>query len=108
MANINPLERSVGGGGESDLGLRGEEAAGHPVDVLGVEVDADVVEAHLVDAERRVLGGAHVALAGEGGEGDGVPQVTVGQVVTDGSVHVALRTTNEPSTETRRSSWVHA
>lgn len=73
----------------SHLRLRGEEGAGHPVHVLRADLDADVVEAHLMEADR-APSGADVALTGVGREGDCVPQVTSRQVVTDGAIHIML------------------
>lgn len=79
----------------SHLGLRGEEGAGDSVHVLRVDLDADVVEANLVEVER-APSGAEVALAGVRGERDGVLQVTLRQVVTDGAVHIMLRGRGAP------------
>lgn len=53
-------------------------------------MDADVVEAHLVQVHgscRRT----DVTLTSVGRKGHGVLQVTPGQVVADGTVHVVLR-----------------
>lgn len=66
-----------------------KEGAGHSVQVLWGHLDADVVEAHLVEVQR-VPPRADVALAGVSGEGDGLLQVTLWQVVTDGTVHIVL------------------
>lgn len=73
----------------SHLRLRGEEGAGHPVHVLRVDLDAHIVEAHLVEVER-ARSRAEITLAGICRERDGVFQVTSRQVVTDGTVHVML------------------
>lgn len=74
----------------SHLRLWGEEGAGHSVHVLRVDLDAHIVEAHLVEAER-ARSRAEITLAGVRRERDRVFQVTSRQVVTDGTVHVMLR-----------------
>lgn len=71
------------------LRSRWEKGAGHTVHVLGVDLDADIIEAHSVEAEgapRR----AKVTLAGVGRDSDGVVQVTARQVVASGAIHIAL------------------
>ncbi len=73
----------------SHLRLRGEEGAGHSVHVLGVDLDAHLVEAHLVEVER-ARSRAQITLAGVRRDRDCVFQVTSRQVVTDGTVHVML------------------
>lgn len=73
----------------SHLWLGGEEGAGHSVHVLRADVDADVVEAHLMQVER-ARWRADVTLTGIRRKCYGVFQVTPGQVVTDGAVHVML------------------
>lgn len=76
-------------GSAPHLRPRGEEGAGHTVHVLGVDLDADVVEAHSVEAEAASQR-AKVTLAGVGRDGDGVVQVTARQVVAGCAVHIAL------------------
>lgn len=72
------------------LGLGGEEGPGEAVHVAQVHLNAGVGEAQLVEAGG-VVPGADVALAAEGGDGDGVLQLRLRQVVADASVHVTLR-----------------
>lgn len=62
-------------------------------------MDADVVEAHLVETER-APSRAQVALASVWRDGDGVLQVTTRQVVADCTVHVMLR--ERPESHTRQ------
>lgn len=73
----------------SHLWLWWEEGAGHSVDVLRADLDADIAEAHLVKTER-ARSGANVVLTGVRRERDGVFVVTARQVVTDGAVHIVL------------------
>lgn len=79
---------------------RGEEGAGHTVHVLGVDLDADVFEAHSVEAEATPQR-AKVTLAGVRRDGDGVVQVTARQVVGGGAVHVALGGSSGPEVRRR-------
>lgn len=73
----------------SDLGFWGEEGAGDSVQVLRVHLDADVVEAHLMEGQS-ACSGAEVALTSVRGDGDGVSHLAAWQVVTDGPVHAVL------------------
>lgn len=54
-------------------------------------LDANVPIVHLEGVQGSDLLGADVALAGERGHGDGVPEFEQRQVVTQSSVHVELR-----------------
>lgn len=89
VSNCCRSSKNLDSGSASHLRLRGEEGAGDSVHVLRVDLDADVVEAHLVEVER-TPSGADVALTGIRGEGDRVLQVTARQVVTDSTVHIML------------------
>lgn len=74
---------------DTHLRSRWEKSAGHTVHVLGIDLDADVIEAHSVKAEttpRR----AKVTLASVGRNGDGVIEVAAWKVVAGGAVHIAL------------------
>lgn len=73
------------------LGLWWKQGPAEPVHVAHVHLDAGVGEAQLVEAGGAVAG-ADVALSGEGGDGDGVLQLRLRQVVTDPTVHVTLTT----------------
>lgn len=52
-------------GPRTHLRLRGEEGAGHSVQVLRVDLDADIVEAHLVEVQH-APSGADITLPGIG------------------------------------------
>lgn len=78
------------GAAVSHLSLWGEESAGDPVQVLRVDLEADVVEAHLVEGER-ARSGAEVTLASIRRDCDCPSQLTAGQVVADGTIHIILR-----------------
>lgn len=80
------------------LGLWRKQGSAEAVHVAQVYLDAGVGEAQLVEAGG-VVAGADVALAGEGGDGDGVLQLGLRQVVADAAVHVALRA---PASETNK------
>lgn len=67
-----------------------EERPRDSVEVGEGELDAGVGEPQLVDVGGGVPG-ADVALARERGDGDGVFQLVLGEVVRNPSVHVALR-----------------
>lgn len=73
------------------LGFRGKQRPAEAIHVAQVHLDAGVSEAQLVEAGGAVAG-TDVTLAREGRDGDGVLQLRLRQVVTDPSVHVALRT----------------
>ena len=73
----------------SHLRLWGEEGAGHSVHVLWVDLDAHIVEAHLVEVEW-ARSRAEIAFAGVCRDRDRVFQVASRQVVTDGTVHIPL------------------
>lgn len=75
------------------LGLGGEQGSAEAVHVAHVHLDAGVGEAQLVEAGGAVAG-TDVALSGEGGDGDGVLQLRLRQVVADPAVHVTLATQN--------------
>lgn len=70
--------------------VRREQRPRDSVEVGEGELDAGVGEPQLVYVGGGVPG-ADVALAGERGDGDGVLQLVLGQVVRNPSIHVALR-----------------
>ena len=72
------------------LGFWGKQSSAEAVHVSQVHLDAGVGEAELVEAGGSVTR-TNIALAREGGDGDGVLQLGLRQVVADAAVDVALR-----------------
>ena len=74
---------------ESHLRIWGEESTGHSVQVLRVDLDADIVEAHLMEGEC-ARSWTEVTLTGIRRHCDCISQVTARQIVTDSTIHIVL------------------
>lgn len=73
------------------LGFWRKQGPAEAVHVAQVHLDAGVGEVQLVEAGG-VVARADVTLAGEGGDGDGVLQLRLRQVIADPAIHVTLQT----------------